>query len=82
MKDSNLIKATMEELEVYRKITLDELSENNGRYTRRFPTFPAHYGSSINDDYNGEADDFLRLNQVLLKIDEEIGRRNKKYAVD
>jgi hypothetical protein len=82
MKELNIETATKEELEDYRQITLGELRENEEIYRQRFPNFPSDYGGSIDDDYNGEADEYLRLNNLLLKIDEEIGRRRKEYTVD
>lgn len=82
MKELNMKIATMKELEDYRQITLSELRENEELCRQRFPNFPSDYGASISDDYNGEAHEYLRLNKLLLKIDQEIGRRLKEYTVD
>ena len=65
---------TMKELFNYQEQITRELKENEDRYNQRYPNSTSEYGTSINDDYNGEGDEYLRLTLLLLKIKEEIDR--------
>ena len=65
---------TMKELFNYQEQITRELKENEDRYNHRYPNSTSEYGTSINDDYNGEGDEYLRLTLLLLKIKEEIDR--------
>lgn len=68
---------TMEELFNYRKLITNQLKDNEKRYNQRFPNFPNDYGASLSSDYNGEGDDYSQLANLLLKINEELRKRDK-----
>ena len=68
--------ATDEDLFNYRKFIVNQLKDNELRYDQRFRNDTSDYGASINDEYNGDGNDHSDLHQILLKIDEEIEKRD------
>jgi hypothetical protein len=67
----------MKELFNYQEQITRELKENKDRYNQRYPNSTSEYGTRINDDYNGEGDEYSRLTLLLFKIKEEIDRRRQ-----
>ena len=76
MKQIKIEIATDEDLFNYRKFVVNQLKDNELRYYQRFRNDKSDYGASINDEYNGDGNDHAGLYQILLKIDEEIKKRD------
>jgi hypothetical protein len=76
MKERNDIKkldietTTLEKLSNYRKRIKNQLKENEESYNQRFHNFPGDYGTSLNDDYNGDGEEYSKLSNLLMKINE------------
>ena len=66
---------SIEELTEYRKEIMIRLRENEKNHDELYRNFPGDYGFSINDDYNGEGDEYNKLVNIRLKIDEELRTR-------
>jgi hypothetical protein len=77
MKQLKIEALTMKELFNYQEQITRELKENEDRYNQRYPNSTSEYGTRINDDYNGEGDEYSRLTLLLFKIKEEIDRRRQ-----
>lgn len=73
----NLGEMSLSELEAYRTKVLDGLKDNEQAYEERYQAFPGDYAASINDDYNGDGDEYTQLNALLARIDKEIRSRRK-----
>lgn len=63
------------ELKEYRTTIQQQLKENQKRYDTRYSESNSDYAASINDDYNGEGEEFTQLTLLLGQIDCEINRR-------
>jgi hypothetical protein len=68
---------SIDELIEYRSDIIQQIEENKKRYETRYNIFPADYAASINDEYNGDADDYSRLYSILSDINKEITEKNK-----
>lgn len=66
---------TIDELEEYRRRVNGQWEENRMRYDRRYSDSYSDYATSINDDYNGEGEEFTQLTLLLTEINREIQKR-------
>ena len=63
---------TIVELEKYREKIQHRIDGNEKRYDKRYTDNDSLYGASINDDYNGDGDEYTELVLLLSKINLEV----------
>ncbi|MEN6375000.1 MAG: hypothetical protein ABFD75_09500 [Smithella sp.] len=70
IKQLDIETAILETLSNYRKIIKSQFMENEEEYNQRFHNFPGDYGTSRSDDYNGDGEEYSRLSNLLIKINQ------------
>ncbi len=66
---TDLAKMNIDELKAYRVKVQSEFYENQRRYDERYSNQNSFYADSINDEYNGEAEELSELSSKLREID-------------
>ena len=70
----------IDELEDYLLMIQGQREKNQERFDKRYSDRKSDYAASINDDYNGEGEEFSELTSLLAKIEREIRKRKSRSS--
>jgi hypothetical protein len=73
---------TLEDLLRYRDEIYQQWQQNQRDYAARYGNSLATYAAALNDDFNGEGEEFAHLMSLLQHLDEELKRRWKETTTE
>ena len=74
----NFADMSLEELLEMRARLREQLTENTRAYESRYGSADSGYGASIQDDYNGDGDDYAEFVKALNELEEHLRQRRRQ----
>ena len=71
----NLAKMSDKELIDYNKLILEQIKKNKANFNESYSNSPSSYAAGIDDNYNGDVDEYGELIPIKKKIQKELEER-------